>query len=321
VPSDTAVHSGPYGFLGPEGSFAHAAAQTLSVALGAGVELVAHASVAEAVDAVRAGTVAAAVVPLESSVEGSVPATLDELAAAGAPLVITAETYLPVVFDLLARPGATLATVGTVATHPHAAAQVRRYLLTRLPAARVIPVGSTSGGAQAVADGQYDAAVAPPGAGPRYGLDCLAHDIADHPGAVTRFVLLGPPAPPPPPTGNDRTTLVTYLKDNHAGALLEILTEFATRGVNLTRIESRPTKAELGQYCFSIDCEGHLCDARVGDALTALRRICADVRYLGSYPRGDGLAGQAGQVQSGRADADFAEAARWLDRIRRTGIG
>ena len=314
MPTDTAARRGPYGYLGPEGSFAHAAAQ----ALGAGVELVAHATVAEAVDAVRDGAVAGAVVPLENSVEGSVPATLDELAAPGAPLVIAAETYLPVVFDLLVRPGTTLASIGAVATHPHAAAQVRRYLLAQLPAARVIPVGSTAGGAQAVADGQYDAAVAPPGAGPRYRLDSLAHDIADTPGAVTRFVLLGPPAEPPPPTGNDRTTLVTYLKHNHAGALLEILTEFATRGVNLTRIESRPTKAELGQYCFSIDCEGHVCDARVGDALAALHRICADVRYLGSYPRRDG---QAGQVQDGRADADFGEAAGWLDRIRSTGVG
>ncbi|HEX8767571.1 MAG TPA: prephenate dehydratase [Jatrophihabitans sp.] len=316
MPSDTAARRGPYGFLGPEGSFAHAAAQ----ALGEGVELVAHASVAEAVDAVRDGTVTGAVVPLENSVEGSVPATLDELAelASGRPLVITAETYLPVVFDLLARPGTTLPAIGTVATHPHAAAQVRRYLLDQLPGAKVVPVGSTAAGAQAVSDGEYDAAVAPAAAGPRYRLASLAHDIADNPGAVTRFVLLGPPAPPPPPTGNDRTTVLTYLKDNHAGALLEILTEFAARGVNLTRIESRPTKGRLGQYCFSIDCEGHVRDARVGDALAALHRICADVRYLGSYPRRDG---RVGDIQGGRTDADFDEAAGWLDRIRGTGAG
>jgi prephenate dehydratase len=312
VPSDTGAPRGPYGFLGPEGSFAHAAAQ----ALAEGAELVPQATVAEAVDAVRTGEVAGAVVPLENSVEGSVPATLDELAAPGSPLVITAETYLPVVFDLLARPGTTLAAIGTVATHPHAAAQVRRYLLARLPGAKLIPVGSTAGGAQAVSDGQYDAAVAPAAAGPRYRLDSLAHDIADNPGAVTRFVLLAPSAAPQPPTGNDRTTVLTYLKDNHAGALLEILTEFAARGVNLTRIESRPTKGRLGQYCFSIDCEGHVCDARVGDALAALHRICADVRYLGSYPRRDG---QLGEIQSGRTDADFGEAAGWLDRIRDTG--
>jgi prephenate dehydratase len=312
VPSETGAPRGPYGFLGPEGSFAHAAA----LALAEGAELVPLASVAEAVDAVRAAAVARAVVPLENSVEGSVPATLDELAAPGSPLVITAETYLPVVFDLLVRPGTTQAAIGTIATHPHAAAQVRRYLLTQLPSARVIPVGSTAAGAQAVSEGQYDAAVAPAAAAHRYRLDSLAHDIADNPGAVTRFVVLGIPAAPPPPTGNDRTTVLTYLKENHAGALLEILTEFAARGVNLTRIESRPTKGRLGQYCFSIDCEGHVADARVGDALAALHRICADVRYLGSYPRRDG---RLGEIQSGRADADFAESGDWLDRIRSTG--
>jgi prephenate dehydratase len=314
VPSETGAPRGPYGFLGPEGSFAHAAAQSLAE----GAELVPQATVAEAVDAVRAAAVAGAVVPLENSVEGSVPATLDELAAPGAPLMITAEAYLPVVFDLLVRPGTTLEGIGTVATHPHAAAQVRRYLLTQLPAARVIPVGSTAGGAQAVSEGEYDAAVAPAAAGPRYRLDSLAHDIADNPGAVTRFVLLGTPAAPPAPTGNDRTTVLTYLEEDRAGALLEILTEFAARGVNLTRIESRPTKERLGQYCFSIDCEGHVRDARVGDALAALHRICADVRYLGSYPRRDG---RVGEIQGGRADADFAEAAGWLDRIRGTGTG
>ena len=316
MPPASAAPHGPYGFLGPEGSFAHAAAQ----ALAGGAELVAHPSVAEAVEAVRAATVAGAVVPLENSVEGSVPATLDELAS-DRPLVIAAEAYLPVVFDLLARPGTRPADIAAVATHPHAAAQVRQYLRAQLPAAKVIPVESTAGGAQAVSEGRYDAAVAPAAAGRRYGLDSLAHDIADNPGAVTRFVLLRSPSAPPPPTGNDRTTVVTYLKDDHAGALLEILTEFATRGVNLTRIESRPTKGRLGQYCFSIDCEGHVGEARVGDVLAALRRICADVRYLGSYARSDGAAGRIGEILSGRADADFEAAAGWLDRIRRAGVG
>jgi len=320
VPAAAPAPPGPYGFLGPEGSFAHAAALALT---GEPDALVGCASVAEAVDAVRAGTVTGAVVPLENSVEGSVPATLDELAelaplAGGPPLVIAAECYLPVVFDLLVRPGTRPEAIGTVATHPHAAAQVRRYLLTRLPAATLIPVGSTAAGARAVAEGSYDAAVAPAAAGRRYGLDSLATDIADRPGAVTRFVLLCPAVPPAPPTGADRTTLVVYPRDDHAGALLEILSEFASRGVNLTRIESRPTKDQLGRYSFSIDCEGHVADSRVGDALAALHRICAEVRYLGSYPRSDG---RAGPVPDGRTDAAFAEAAGWLARIRGTGTG
>jgi prephenate dehydratase len=252
---------------------------------------------------------------LENSVEGAVPATLDELAA-GDPLVIAAETYLPVRFDLLARPGSALEGVRSIATHPHAEAQVRRWLMATLPDAAVALVASTAAAAQAVASGEYDAAVGAAVAGELYGLDSIASDIADTEGAVTRFVLLVRPGPPPAPTGNDRTSLVAYLREDHAGALLEILSEFATRGVNLTRIESRPTKGRIGQYCFSIDCEGHVADARVGDALAALHRVCADVRFLGSYPRQEG---QVGAVPPGRSDREFTEAHEWLRRIREKG--
>jgi prephenate dehydratase len=244
-----------------------------------------------------------------------VPATLDELAN-GAPLIIAEETYLDVSFELMARPGSTLADIKTVATHAHAEAQVRHWLIANLPDATVTLVGSTAGAAQAVAAGEFDAAVGAAVAGELYGIDVIAHDIADTPGAVTRFVLLTRPARPPERTGSDRTTLVAYLREDHSGALLEILEEFATRGVNLTRIESRPTKGRIGQYCFSIDCEGHVADERVGDALAALHRVCADVRYLGSYPRRDG---RQGPVPAGRADPDFAGARAWLDRVRARG--
>jgi prephenate dehydratase len=294
-------------FLGPEGTFAHAALRTLPEA--ADAELVPMASVTHAIDAVRQGRADGALVPMENSVEGAVPATLDELAAADHPLAIARETYLPVEFDLLARPGTTLADVRTVATHPHAEAQVRRFLLDTLPQVQYVPATSTAGGAAEVAAGHADAAVAPKIAGELYGLVGLAEDIADHRSAVTRFVLLVQAGVPGQPTGNDRTTLVAYLREDHSGALLEILTEFALRGVNLTRIESRPTKERLGQYSFSIDCEGHVREARVGDALAAIHRICADVRFLGSYPRADGV--QA-PVPTGRADADFTAAAQWL---------
>lgn len=309
----SAPSASSFAFLGPAGTFAHAAAQAV---VGAEAALVPYPSVTEAIDALRDGAVDGAVVPLENSVEGAVPATLDELASNAGPLVIAAETFLPVVFDLLVRPGTRRDQIATVATHPHAEAQVRRYLLTDLPGTSTALVGSTAGGARAVGDGDYDAAVAPPIAGRLYGLDTIDHDIADTPGAMTRFVLLSRPAPAPAPTGNDRTSLVTYLRADHAGALLEILTEFAARGVNLTRIESRPTKGRIGQYCFSIDCEGHIADARVGDTLAALHRICADVRYLGSYARQDG---RQALVMPGRTDAEFGEAAGWLARIRDAG--
>jgi len=300
-------------FLGPEGTFAHAALLGLDAAAGATLQPMA--TVTSAIDAVRSGAADGALVPLENSVEGAVPATLDELAG-GEPLVIAAEAYLPVSFDLLARDGTSLADVRTVATHPHAEAQVRRWLQANLPGAQVAMVGSTAGGAQATAAGEFDAAISAPVAAGLFGLTALARDIADNPGAVTRFVLLTRPAAPPARTGNDRTTLVAYLRADHSGALLEILTEFASRAVNLTRIESRPTKGRIGQYCFSIDCEGHIADERVGDAIAALHRVCADLRYLGSYPRRDGI---QGPVPGGRADGDFTDSRAWLERVRGTG--
>jgi prephenate dehydratase len=303
-----------FAYLGPEGTFAEAALRTLPAAA-RGV-LLPQPTVHAAIDAVRTGEADAAVVPLENSVEGSVASTLDELAT-GEPLVVTREVLLPVTFALLARPGTGLADVKTVATHPHAEAQTRRWLRERLPGAEVSFTGSTAGAAVEVARGEYDAAVAAPIAGTRNRLVALAEDIADNPGAVTRFVLLARPGPPPERTGADRTTLVAFIRHDHTGALLEVLTEFAVRGVNLTRIESRPTGERLGRYCFSVDCEGHLDDARVGDALAALRRICADVRYLGSYPRG--ASGEPAPLPPGRDDAAFADAAAWLARLRAGG--
>jgi prephenate dehydratase len=300
-----------FAYLGPEGTFAEAALRTLPAA--ARGTLLPQPTVQAAIDAVRAGAADAAVVPLENSVEGSVASTLDELAT-GDPLLITREVLLPVTFALLARPGTRLDGVKTVGTHPHAEAQTRRWLRENVPAAEVSLTGSTAGAAVAVAAGQLDAAVAAPIAGVRNRLVALAEDIADSPGAVTRFVLLSRPGRPAPPTGDDKTTLVAFIREDHTGALLEVLTEFAVRGINLTRIESRPTGERLGRYCFSIDCQGHLDDARVGDALAALRRICADVRYLGSYPRAE--PGGTVELPPGRDDEAFADAASWLARLR-----
>lgn len=298
-----------YAYLGPAGTFTEAA--LLSLGMPGEIEPVP--TVDGALEAVRLGEVDAAMVPLENSVEGSVSTTLDELAT-GDELVIVREVLLPVSFALLARPGSTLDDVATVTTIPHAEAQVRGWLRTNLPKAEFIPASSTAEGAHAVAEGRADAAVAAPLAASRYGLISLADDIHDREGAVTRFVLVRRPGGPPPPvTGGDRTTLVAFISDDHPGALLEILTEFAVRGVNLTRLESRPTGSGLGRYYFSIDCEGHVSDARVGEALSALRRICMDVRFLGSYARADR---EAPTLRRGVADEDFVDAAAWLRRLR-----
>jgi prephenate dehydratase len=303
-----------YAYLGPEGTFSEAALRSLPAAQG--VERVPCVSVADALDAVRRGEVAAALVPLENSVEGSVAETLDELAT-GDLLQIVREVQLAVSFALLVRPGTTLADIATVTTIPHAEAQVRGWLRGTLPTARFIAASSTADGARAVAAGEADAAVAAPLAAEHYRLETLADDIADTPGAVTRFVLVAPPGPPPPPTGADRTSLVAFIADDHPGALLEVLTELAVRGVNLTRIESRPTGDGLGRYCFSMDAEGHIAFARVAEALAALRRLCADVRFLGSYPTADGRAPTERRATS---DEDFADAAAWVAQLRRGDI-
>ncbi|MDQ1680638.1 MAG: prephenate dehydratase [Frankiaceae bacterium] len=305
-----------YAYLGPEGTFAQAALLTLPEARGA--ELLPAVTVVDALDLVRTGTADGALVPFENSIEGSIPRTLDEFSS-GTPLRIAREVELAVSFALMVRPGTTRERIATVATMPHAEAQVRDYLRKELPDARYIASSSTAVGAQLVAAGQYDAAVGDALAAEIYGLEILARDIQDRDGAVTRFVLAVPPGPVPPPTGADKTSLVCYIADDHAGALLEILTEFAVRGVNLTRIESRPTGEGLGRYCFSIDCEGHIAEARMGEALSALHRICEDVRFLGSYARADG-AGPT--IRRATGDADFAEAASWLASLRgSSGVG
>jgi prephenate dehydratase len=251
-------------------------------------------------------------VPLENSVEGSVPATMDGLAD-GDPLVVVREVFLPVTMTLVARPGAALSDVRSLASHPHALAQSSRWLAANLPGVSPLPTTSTAAAAAAVAAGEFDAAVCAPIAAERYGLATLVEDIADHPGAVTRFVLVTPPGQLPEPTAHDKTSLVAVVGDR-TGALLELLSEFAVRGISLTRIESRPTRQRLGVYSFSLDCEGHIGDRRVGEALAALRRVCDDVRFLGSYPRADGRDNKP--VPETAADPAFADAEAWLARVR-----
>lgn len=298
-----------YAYLGPEGTFTEAALLSFDEAARDGAAP--YPTIRATLEAVRAGEAERAVVPIESSVEGAVNATLDELAGPG--LAIVAEVVIDVKFSLLASEGMSLASVKTVGGHPQAQPQCRRWLASNLPDAEWRPASSNAEAARQVADGQIDAALAGAFAAGPYGLVILASDVSDVPGAVTRFVVVRQPGPVPPRTGADRTSLVAFLRENHPGALMELLTEFAVRGVNLTRIESRPTGVGLGEYCFSIDCEGHLDDARVGEALMGLRRVCEDVRFLGSYPRQDGT---RPHVRAGTSDAEFAQAAAWLARLR-----
>ncbi len=296
------------GYFGPAGTFTHQALLSVSDA-----PAVPFGTVAQALDAVRNGEIEAAMVPIENSVEGGVSATLDILAA-GKQLMIAKEVLLPVQFNLYARPGTALGSVRRVLTHPHSAAQTRHWMIEHLPEVAITEGGSNAAAAQEVSDpdSKYDAAICGEIAGKMYGLTPIATAIADNAAAVTRFVLVSLPTEPPLPTGADKTTLVAYMHTDHSGALLEILEQFASRGVNLTRIESRPTKTGLGNYCFSIDAEGHLHDPRLAETLEGLHRICADVVFLGSYPRADGV---RPEIARGFTDEDYAASRAWYARL------
>jgi prephenate dehydratase len=299
-------------YLGPKGTFCEAALLTMPNWQAA--EHLPAVSVQAASDAVRSGDADLALIPIENSVEGSVSITLDELAK-GVRLVIVDEVALPVTFTLMGRPGTSVDQVRTVASHPHALAQVRAWLDTNLPRATAIPSLSTAGAAAALLQDPppFDAAVAPHLAAERYGLPVLAENIGDTEDATTRFVLVRKPGAIPAPTGADKTTLSLFMRLDQPGALMAILNEFAVRGVNLTRIESRPTRKALGDYFFSVDVEGHVADARVSEALMGLHRVCLDVRFLGSYPRHDG---RQPVIRPGVTDSDFAEAGKWLDQLK-----
>jgi len=301
-----------YGYFGPEGTFTQMALHAWEPARGH--DQVPFASVEAALDAVRAGDVDAAMVPIENSVEGGVSATLDALAN-GEPLVVVGEVLVPITFVLAAPAGTPLASIRAIGTHPHAWAQVRGWMGRHLPTATYVPALSTAAGAAGLAAGgaTYDAAVCAPVAATDHGLSVLAEGIGDNASAVTRFVLVSRPGVVPEPTGADKTTVVLFQTDDHPGGLLELLEQFAARGVNLSRLESRPTGESLGRYCFSIDFEGHVGDERVGETLMGLRRVCAEVRFLGSYPRADGT---SVAVRRGTDDADFLEAREWLRTLR-----
>ncbi|WP_100445280.1 prephenate dehydratase [Glycomyces xiaoerkulensis] len=301
-----------FAYLGPRGTFTEAALRRLPDAKGA--HTAPMSSVAEVLEAVRRGQVDAGFVPLENSQEGTVTVTVDELVG-GDPLVIAGEVVLPVTF-VLASAKAT-DQIATVASHPHALAQVRGYLRRELPSARSLEALSTAEAAEQVRRGEADACVCAPFTAEAAGLPVQAFDIGDNARAETRFVHVVRPGPPPEPSGNDVTSLAVYIDHDRVGALLAVLTEFAIRGINLTRIESRPTGEGLGRYAFFLDCAGHLNDARMGEALMGLRRICADVRYLGSYRRDH--ADAPVPAPPGQTDADFADSTAWLRRLREAG--
>jgi len=270
-----------YSYLGPAGTFTEAALLKIAAK---DDQLIAYANVTAALDAVRKGECSKALVPIENSVEGVVARTLDELAS-GEPLVITAETTLPVTFSLMSLEKTDIKDIKSIATHPHAESQCRSYIAKNFPNAQVIETASTAAAAKGLSKGDYDAAIAAPIAAKNYQLKVIAEDISDNTTAVTRFVVVEKPGKVPAVTGKDRTSLAVFIAIDHAGALLEILNEFAKHQVNLSFIQSRPTGAQLGHYHFIIDTEGHIDDQAVSAAVAGLKQICEDIRFLGSYPQ------------------------------------
>ena len=306
-------------YLGPPGTFCEQALRSVPDLL-ADATPVPAASTTAALDAVRAGAAAAACVPIESSVEGAVPATMDGLVELPA-LVVVREILLPVRFAVLVRPGTALGAVRSVASHPHGEAQTRRWIAAHLPGVEVRMTPSTAAAAAEVAAGTVDAAVCAAVAAGHYGLEVAVDGVHDTGDAVTRFVVVRAPGPPPAPTGADRTSCAVTTV-NEPGALLAVLTEFAVRGVDLTRIESRPSKERLGTYWFFLDGAGHVAEPAMGEALAALRRRATEIRYLGSYPRAAVPPGStapsppvAGPTP-GQTRRDHDAAAAWLADLR-----
>jgi prephenate dehydratase len=295
-------------YLGPAGTFTETAARLIT-ASDDQAELLACGDIDEVLRSVASGDATRGVVPIENTLEGSVTATLDALAF-DTDLLIEGELELSVTLVAAGLAGTDLGAVETVLSHPVALAASRRWLSTTLPSAERVASASTARAAEDVAAGAPNRiAIVNPLAAERYGLEVLARDIADRAGNSTRFVVVGTTLPPP--TGWDKTSIVTFIETNRPGALLELLDIFAQRGLNLTKIESRPTKAELGEYCFFLDIEGHLADERVGDALSAVKLAAREVKVLGSYRRGGARrTDEAARIAAD--DAAYRDAAAWL---------
>lgn len=274
-----------FGFLGPPGTFTQEA--LLQVVDPESAELIYYPTVEEVILAVERGEVDQGMVPIENSVEGTVNATVDALGFEVDGLWVQREVILPIRLHLLGRPGTELSAVTEVYSMPHATAQCRRWLREHLPEAKTVAANSTAEAAGRVAyEKGTSAAIGPNLAAQLFALEVIARDVTDHPEAETRFIVVGKEHAAP--SGRDKTSLVVFISEDRPGALLEILEEFAGRSINLTKLESRPTKRVLGEYCFFIDLEGHVEDEIVKDALAVLEPKVAKLKSLGSYPRAVG---------------------------------
>jgi len=297
-----------YSYLGPAGTFTEAALEQVPEARGHDWRPV-H-NVGEALDDVLSGVSHAAMIAIENSVEGGVSTTLDALATLPG-LRIIGEYLVKVNFVLVGKPGTTLEDVDVIAAHPVAYAQCHGWLGEHLPKHAHVPAASNVASILGVLDGSSpaQAAIAAPGIVQHHDVEVLAEQIGDNDNAVTRFVLVSKPAPPAEPTGADKTSLIVELPDDRPGALLDMLEQFSTRGINLSLLQSRPVGDALGRYRFVVDADGHAYDERMADALLGIRRFSPRVVFLGSYPRADR---KIVHYPERYADGVFVEARDWL---------
>ncbi len=296
------------GYLGPAGTFTEEA--LLSQRDLSEMSIVAMTSITEVIEAASSGDIDYGFVPIENSIEGTVLATLDSLLF-DADLLIQREVSLEVHQNLLAVSGTDISEIREVYSYPVATAQVRYFLRNNLPQAEIKASTSTAEAAKFVAASKdrTKAAIAPMAAAKEYGLEAIRSSIEDHPGNETRFLLLHR-RHIPKPTGNDKTTVVCFQVTDRPGSLLSILAQFSARGINLTKLDSRPTRRQLGEYCFIIDLEGHIADSLVADCLRELRTTLPELKFLGSYPssRSPKVDESNNSPQRGAQD--------WIDELR-----
>ena len=297
------------GYLGPRGTFAEEALLTQPDL--ASAESVPLRTVPHVITAVDRGEVDVGLVPLENSIEGTVTITLDTLAF-DTDLLIQREVDLPISLHLSAKPGTELADIRRVVSHPNPLGQSRAWLSTKLPDAELIAANSTADSARQVSESDRSdlASIGTAYGAQLFGLEVLASEIEDHPENETRFVVVGHGVPAP--TGHDKTSVVCFQREDRPGSLLAILQEFAARAINLTKLESRPTKRGLGEYCFFIDFRGHIADEVIADCLRNIAANQAEVKFLGSYP----VAGEEGVESRSAATKTWKAASEWLDSLR-----
>lgn len=278
----------------------------------AAAERIAKPTIRHILDAVASGEVSLGFAALENSIEGAVNVTLDALTF-DYDLLVQHETIMPVHLHLLAPEGSSIEGIRKIWSFPHALAQCLDFLRASVPEAETGVSESTATAARLVAElgDRETAAIASGRAAEVYELEILAADIGSRSENQTRFVTLAKQGIPTA-TGHDKSSIVTFQRDDRPGSLLSILQEFAARSINLTKLESRPTKRSLGNYCFIIDLEGHISDELVGDCLKNIQVKHANIKFLGSYP----AASEDALRRRRDSDDAWRQAQRWLDDIR-----